>query len=302
MPDNLERHVNLGRAARGVYGLGLPLSHVCPEIRELQLRGKDLEKVQRGVNIAQAVSCMADRMDLMRTQFPPFGLVVLRDSSKWVHHEEFDLDRNFEPASLDSALQTKSPFLKVPNNYREILGSAASALSATMLYALISEAKDGNQAIRSLPHINEPKYGDPVLDIDRGVGTATQVMINILHTILLEYQLQTGHLPTFGEFREIAMGSTDIILRLSALNADFAQRLPVFFEDFTDESALRMFRLDLKDKKLTLAQPYFNDKTAPASIPYPMDVTTGCPARVQMQPGKSPPIQRIYHQLIDIVA
>lgn len=303
MSLNLERRVNLGRAARGVYAYGLPLDQACPEIDAMQLSEADVVKIDRGIHIAKASDDMANKMALMRDQFPPYGLVRLKDPSVWNPLDRINFETEFEAVKIYPELETRNPSLKVPGNYAQILGAVTESLRTTMLYALLYEAKANNTAIAELPHVVDPLFGDPVLDINRGVGTGSQVMINVLHTILLEYQLQTGLLPTFGEFRGIAMGSTDIVLLLSDLNSDIAQKFPVFFnENFTDKAALEMFRLSLNKRKLEFAQPYYDNQVFSKDFPYPINVTTGCPARVQMQSGKPSSTLRVWHQLIDIVA
>lgn len=302
MSSFTELHVNLGRAARGVHNQGLNLDQACPEITDLGLTGSDVTKVERGVMIAISSNSMAERLSGLAGQFPPYGLMKPKDSAKWSLSPIQNFDDHFEVVDEDPALSGKNPDSQLPSNYGEILSRFTEYMSSTMLYALHKEASSGNPAVLNLPHVVDPEFGDPVRDIDRGIGTSSQAMINVLHTILLHYQIKTGILPTYGMFRSIALGSTDTLLILSTLNADIAQRAPMFFdEDYTEASAFEFFKLDLEKRKLEFT-PEFNVLISAEHINYQLPVTTGCPARISLHQGKPSPILEVYRRLVDIVA
>jgi hypothetical protein len=284
-----EIRINLGRAARGVYHQGLPLQEACPEIEEQELDGANVTKIDRNTKIAKASHDMMIRMEQMRNEFPPFGLVT-DDIRGYVRIGVGRTDRFRNVTEIDGLQDIKNPDDIVPQDLDLIINNVGSLLKSTMRYALIKEKESGNDAINNLPNLRDLRLDDPIYDIMRGAATAVKESETVLKAVVSRYKNVMHRSTTYKEFRNIALNSTSVLYRLASMNIDN-------FIDIESESDESIFRFNPEKNKLELNEEYNNR----GEIPWLNLVTTGCPALVHMDSREQSPVQYVYNRFIDLV-
>lgn len=293
-----ERHVDLGRATRATYFHGQPLEIAAPEIREMGLTGRDVEKIDRGIHIAIASNDMVERADVLAGVYPPHGLAMLSAdaTSHRVSLENLDLGTDFAPVKR---IRSRHPGQLITPDFQDDLRTRAHQIADTMYLALIHEFLAGNPAVVGLPNPKDGQFGEPTHDIHRGIRTAADVMSNLLDFIAERYELHTGEIPTYGVIRHFAQRSVGIVSQHAALNVDKIWRISLF-RNTRENQEYEELDLDLDKERVVLVQPKYDSLAHMPSL-HPEDVTTGCPARIPLVKGKPSPIQRIYTRFVDLV-